>query len=541
MEKLGRITESLAHAVIIFSMDGRIVLANTTAENILGLERSEIIGRTHDDPAWNITTIDGKPIPAEELPFAKATRTKKPVYGQEMVVARPDGTQVILSANAGLLYDESNEVTAVSLSFMNTTGRRMAEKLLRETERRFRELLENAQLVAVILDDLGNIVFANKYLLRVSGWRWDEVINENWFTKFISSEDLWFMNQVFLKSVEEDKVCVNYENDILTRWGGRRTIAFNDVYIRDSEGDVIGVASIGEDITERKRAERELKASEAKYRSLIENASDAIFVTNSEGELLEVNKKAEELTGYRKDELLRMNFRDLHTEEEVGMIVDAFKRGLERKAGSINDIHIKRKDGCMVPIDLTGSVINIGDTVITQAIVRDNSERNKAFGLNNALNNINALINSRLDFDKAMGRIVMESVKAIGLGAAMICLRENDTWVIRYLYGYPEDLVGTRFTDEEFKGSVLASEAKRIIVINDAQRDPRLNREIIERFNVSSYMAAPLIMRDETIGVVLLIHTEWPVPFEDLERDFADKLSALVSLALENARLYAEK
>ncbi|MHB8841701.1 MAG: PAS domain S-box protein [Candidatus Aquicultor sp.] len=539
--KLERIAESMAHAVLIFNLDGYIILANTSAENILGVPRDEIIGRRCDNQSWSVTTVDGQCIPDEDLPFAKAMKTKKPVYGQEMIVARPDGSQVILSANAGLLYDEDNQISGVSVSFMNTTGRRMAEKLLQQTEQRFRGLLENAQLVAVILDDLGNIVFANKYLLQITGWRWEEVLNENWFTKFIPSEDLWSMTQVFVKAVDEDRVSANYENDILTSSSDRRTIAFNDVYIRNSEGDVIGVASIGEDITEQKRAERELKESENKYRSLIENASDAIFVTDVEGNILEVNKQAEELTGYTKSELLKMNFRDLHLKEEIDLIVAAFREGLKASMGFINDVTILRKDGGTTPVDLTGTVIAVGDTVITQAIVRDISEHKRAFELSAALNDINDLIHSTLDFDEVMRRVVVQAARAMGLGAAAICLRENNGWVVRYVYGHPEEMVGECFTDDEFKGSVLALETKSTIIISDARTDPRVNHDLIERLDVDSYTVVPLVMRGEVIGTMVLIHDQSPVPFADIERDFANKLSSSISLALENARLYTEK
>ncbi len=539
--KLERIAESMAHAILIFDLEGYIILANTSAENILGIPRSEIIGRKCDGQSWGLTTSDGKPIADEELCFAKAMRTRRPVYCEEMILPRPDGSQVIVSANAGLLYDENNQISGVSVSFMNTTGRRMAEKLLRQTERRFRELLENAQLVAVILDDLGNMVFANKYLLQIAGRRREEVLNENWFTKFIPPEDLWSMTQVFVKAVDEDRVSANYENDILTSSGNRRTIAFNDVYIRNAEGDVIGVASIGEDITEQKHAERELKKSEKKYRSLIENASDAIFVTDIEGTILEVNKQAENLTGYNKPELLKMNFRELHPKEEIDLIVAAFKEGLKASMGSINDITLLRKDGRMIPVDLTGSVIMVGDTVITQAIVRDISERKRVFELSAALNDINDLIHSTLDFDEVMRRVVVQAAKTMGLGAASICLRENNGWVIRYVYGHPAEMVGEYFTDGEFKGSVLALETKSTIIIGDAKTDPRVNHDLMERLDVDSYTVVPLIVRGEVIGTMILDYDRFQGRFADIDIDFANKLSSSISLALENARIYTEK
>ena len=86
------------------------------------------------------------------------------------------------------------------------------------------------------------------------------------------------------------------------------------------------VQGIWHDITERKRAEETLRESEKKCRSLMNNASDAIMLSDFEGNILEINKKAEKLLGHSKEELLEMNITQIHPREEIERITAGFKQ-----------------------------------------------------------------------------------------------------------------------------------------------------------------------------------------------------------------------
>jgi diguanylate cyclase (GGDEF)-like protein/PAS domain S-box-containing protein len=131
-------------------------------------------------------------------------------------------------------------------------------------------------------------------------------------------------------------------------------------------------------------------------RSYIKEASDAMFVVNTEGNLLEVNKKAEELTGYTRQELINMNFTRLHPKEELEKIVTPFKEAMLNGAqGSVNDTLLLRKDGKVIPIDITGSVIEFEGKKVGQAIIRDVTYRKQ--------------IEQRLGVQYAVGRIMVES------------------------------------------------------------------------------------------------------------------------------------
>jgi PAS domain S-box-containing protein len=133
-----------------------------------------------------------------------------------------------------------------------------------------------------------------------------------------------------------------------------------------------------QEIEERKRIEEALRNSEKKYRALINDASDSIVLTDTEGNVLDTNKKALELFGYSKDELLQKNVAELHPKEVLERTFMAFKEAVHSGSGSLNDTKILRKDGKTVPVDITGSVIRYGDQRVVQGFFRDITERKRA-------------------------------------------------------------------------------------------------------------------------------------------------------------------
>ena len=149
---------------------------------------------------------------------------------------------------------DGNQIRTYGVN-QDITKRKQIELALRESERRMRNVLETIQLVAVSLDINGNIVFVNDYFLQLTGWEKDRVIGINWFKHFIPQEIQPNLQvDVFQKMVAEGQFPHYFENEIITKKGDRRLIAWNNTVLHDPEEKVIGTTSIGEDITEREKA-----------------------------------------------------------------------------------------------------------------------------------------------------------------------------------------------------------------------------------------------------------------------------------------------
>ena len=109
-DRLARILETNAGGIVVFDAEGTITFANQSAEKILGVERSRLIGLRHDDPIWEMTDVDGAPIGHEELPLLKARAARVPVYDIQFGVRHRNGASVFLSVNAAPLLGSSNEI-----------------------------------------------------------------------------------------------------------------------------------------------------------------------------------------------------------------------------------------------------------------------------------------------------------------------------------------------------------------------------------------------------------------------------------------------
>ncbi len=115
-----------------------------------------------------------------------------------------------------------------------------------------------------------------------------------------------------------------------------------------------------------------------RHRILMENASDAIIVADVKGNFLEVNRKAADLLGYRREELVGMNPRHIHPAEELERIIESFSRIAAGEIFPCWDTQILRKDGTTVAVDITGAPIEYEGRTLVQGIFRDITDRKQA-------------------------------------------------------------------------------------------------------------------------------------------------------------------
>lgn len=129
-------------------------------------------------------------------------------------------------------------------------------------ESRFRELLENVHLIAMMLDVEGRITFCNSYLLQLTGWDEAHVRGGNWFDRFIPAEERGRIFELSTAGIREEKFPAHHQNAITTRSGQRRMIRWNNTVLREPGGSITGCASIGEDITDRLLLERQYRQAQ---------------------------------------------------------------------------------------------------------------------------------------------------------------------------------------------------------------------------------------------------------------------------------------
>ncbi len=247
---------------------------------------------------------------------------------------------------------------------------RAVKATLRESEEKYRHLFESSLAGIGILKG-ARVITANKALLDMFGYDTFEEFSAISIMDHTAPESRKFIRERLKKRQKGEPLEPRYEYRIIRKDGEIRDIEMSTAEI------VIGgkqhVQSTFRDITRLKREEEMLRESRERFKSLFENAIDAIFLMDTEGRYIDVNAKATELTGYSRKELLTKNIRDL---VPPGTPVAIFSRILtEGKAKG--EFEILRKDGRLVPAEMNATGIKLGKVKIIEGIIRDLTDRKR--------------------------------------------------------------------------------------------------------------------------------------------------------------------
>jgi len=171
------------------------------------------------------------------------------------------------------------------------------------SEHSFYELLENVNLIAVLLDINAKVTFCNPYLLSLTGYTTNEITGCDWFAQMLPSFDNE-TKKMFLIALNSGQIEKHFENPIVTKSGELRHISWSNTILRDSSGTITGVASIGEDITERRLTEKREKEYALNLSNILESVSDAFVSLDTNWCYTYMNKKAGELFGRNPQEMI---------------------------------------------------------------------------------------------------------------------------------------------------------------------------------------------------------------------------------------------
>jgi len=274
----------------------RFVRANEALARGNGVPREEHLGRTIME-VWPT-------IPQELVRRLRELLDHGGPVVEDEAVSEQDGRHRYVLGSYYPILDDTGGVLGISVVVSDITARTLAEEALRSSERRLRELLENVQLVAVSLDLDGMITYCNPYLAEVTGWERDELLGRDWYATFTPPERQSHRT-TFLPAVVAERMPAHSESTIRTRDDGRRTLWWNNTVIRDHEGRPVGATSLGEDVTERRRAEQALQTLAAEQAALRHVAT--VVATEPTQELLfeTVSTEVGRLFGAQSANLIR--------------------------------------------------------------------------------------------------------------------------------------------------------------------------------------------------------------------------------------------
>ena len=230
---------------------GVIQQANLPLTEMLGVSRGDLLGQP-------LSAF----VAAEDAD--RYYRHRRGVSHQEAALAcelrmmGPDGNTFWAAVACVADRSSGKRDSALHCAISDITERKQAERALRR-ERDFAEsLVETAQAIVLVLDTEGRIVRLNPYMEQLTGYRLDEVKGKDWFTTFLPGADHDRVRKLFRKAVGGTQTRGNV-NAILTKDGREREIEWYDHTLRDAQGEVVGLLSIGQDVTARQQVEARLR------------------------------------------------------------------------------------------------------------------------------------------------------------------------------------------------------------------------------------------------------------------------------------------
>ncbi|MFB3895173.1 MAG: PAS domain S-box protein, partial [bacterium] len=492
-EETLRLSEATIRSVFQATPVGICVMKNRIFRNV-NEYWSKIIGYREDE------LIGASPRILYENE-AEYLRVGQELYGslkdQNVVIVntrlrRKDGIfrDVVLISASLQPHDLS---AGVIVTVHDVTERIQAEKALQESERKYRELVQNANSIILRWDRNGKVIFLNEFGQRFFGYREDELIGKHVVGTIVAEAE---SSGRMLRELM-DKICENphaYEhntNENIRRDGSRAWITWTNRAVIDAQGQLVEIFSVGSDITQQKQAQDALLQSERNYREVFNATSEAILIRDFyTGKIIEVNETALQMYGYSATEFNNLTINDISLGKSPYSQYEAagwIKKAVEEKPQIFEWVG-KRKTGELFWAEITLQSSLFGGKKCILSVIRDISVRKQT----------EATLQSV--FQAApVGICVMKDRKYQSI---------NDQWTKSFGYS-KEELIGTTTralyeSDEEYRrvGQELYEQLieQGVTTINTRlRRKDGIFREVILN-------AASLQPHDLSAGVVVTIH-----------------------------------
>ncbi|HET9869557.1 MAG TPA: PAS domain S-box protein [bacterium] len=416
------LTEKTHELVLLLDREAVIRYTTPSIQKILGYALADRIGKNFLELVHPEDLYRAKEI------FTQTYLSTGRTMAAEFRARHRDGSWRFLEASVTNLFNHP-AVEGMILNARDVTERKKADMALRDRERYFRALTENAYDVVYVIDRDGKRFYESPSTERVLGYRPGDRDPTKTF-EYLHPDDQEAGRAAFRRALEAPGVPVGVE--LRTRhkdgrWIDMEVVATNLVDVDSVRGVVVNCR----DITERKRVEEEMRRSEEKFRNLIENSRDVIAVVDREGRTFYVSPSIRPVMGYGPGEWIGRDFLELiHPEER-----EAARRGFEQLKGAPGgalsaQVRARHQDGSWRLVDV--SCTNLLEDPTVGGVVfnyRDVTERHAAEeALRKSEENFRSLI------EKSPDAMIVHTEERIHY------VNEALLWMLGY--GTPAELVG---------------------------------------------------------------------------------------------------
>jgi len=341
------VLDTVGALVVVFDTAGRIVRFNRACEIISGYQSSDLIGKF----AWE------RLIPKDEIPeyvdnFQRIRNGQFPTTYENYWLSA-DGVRRRISWSATAMLDSHGQVAFVIATGIDVTVQRVAETAIRESESRYRQIVEGSLGLVCTHDMDGRILSINEHGASGLGYTVQDVVGKT-LQDFTLPERRSLLEGYFeeLRNKDEAQGLLHLVN----ARGDERVFAYRNRVVAPVDGERY-VLGFGVDITDQIRAEAQLNTLSRQSNSVLESVGDGIFALDLEGRITLVNPAAAQMLGYRQDELLGRNMHELihhtradgtgHAKEESPIQASLEHLSSVRIANEV----FWRKDGTSFPVE----------------------------------------------------------------------------------------------------------------------------------------------------------------------------------------------
>jgi PAS domain S-box-containing protein len=369
-EELYRTLATSSPVGVYIAQEGKFVFVNPQFQKYIGFTEDELLGR---DSLSVVHPEDRETVREKAVAMLKGKRSSP----YEFRVINKDGeTRWSIETVTSIRYKGKRATLG---NFMDITERKQMEEALWESNRRFRDITENALEWVWEVDAKGKYTYVSPLVEKILGYKPEELLKKRFYDLF-HPDDREELKKAAFKVFAKKQPFREFVNQNTHQNGNSVWLLTSGVPILDKEGNLLGYRGADIDITERKRAEEALKDSEERYRSLVNNVKLGILrsTPGPPGRILEVNPAMEEITGYSRKELLKMDISELYVNlEEREAIV---KELVSTRGKVVRELRWKKKDGTeMVMLNRVIAVRDdTGKVLYLDAIMEDITERKQA-------------------------------------------------------------------------------------------------------------------------------------------------------------------
>jgi PAS domain S-box-containing protein len=361
-ERLKSFMDSAPDAFLLYDSDLNLIDVNEAALQMMGKRKEELLGKNIVDLAPYIRHS------ARYKSYIDVLKTAKPFYLDELILN-------LKYRNINLSVRAFKTGEGLGLIFTNITDRKRAEDRLRKSEQRFRDLVELLPAMVLETDRQGNVIFKNSAVLESFGYSQADFEKGIKTSQLLVPEEKEIHKKLFTERIGGRDIGTT-EYLAKRKDGSSFPLMVHSNVITDDERNVVGTRAIGMDITERKRAEEELRESEQKWRSLVENSPDFIYMADSDGKVLFINRTYPE---HSEDEVIGKNICDFLAPKYHNEMRKRLKNIFQNGCANPFETEILRRDGTRTFFETRHLAIKHGGKVASMmGIATDITARKKA-------------------------------------------------------------------------------------------------------------------------------------------------------------------